>query len=211
MTAKEEESKDKIKEEIKEKEEEEEEDVEYFDTFLTLEELGYHKWLLKYPKPSWVKVKINTGSLNNVKFYCMIGHFVKKHAYIDLESLVIVMSRLHYNWIMSRRNFTYECNFMVLEDTTSVIGYDLGAVVFGKPFVEMIGLVYDIKEGTILFEKDKEKIVYKMPHKIEMFKHIDFTDIKTDRIPPFVIESDDDNCKKPHYSDSLDLGPEYKY
>ncbi|GJX79189.1 probable protein phosphatase 2C 60 [Tanacetum coccineum] len=32
-------------------------DTEYFDTFPTLEELGYHKWLLKYPKPSWVKAK----------------------------------------------------------------------------------------------------------------------------------------------------------
>nr|GEY01680.1 ribonuclease H-like domain-containing protein [Tanacetum cinerariifolium] len=91
--------------EIKEEEEEEEDDVEYFDTFLTLEELGYHEWLLKYRKPSWVKVKINTGSLNNVKFSCMIGHFVKKQAYIDLESPVTVMSRLHYNWIMSRRKF----------------------------------------------------------------------------------------------------------
>ncbi|GJT05105.1 hypothetical protein Tco_0839567 [Tanacetum coccineum] len=47
---------------------------------------------------------------------------------------------------------------------------------------------------------------------MEMFKHIDFfTDIKTDRIPPFVIESDDGDSKKPHYSDSLDLGLEYKH
>ncbi|GJY95364.1 protein kinase-like domain, concanavalin A-like lectin/glucanase domain protein [Tanacetum coccineum] len=108
-------------------------------------------------------------------------------------------------------NFTYKCDFVVIEDTTSVIDHDLGSVVFGKPFVEATGLVYDIKEGTITFEKDKEKIVFKMPHKMEMFKHIDFMDIKTDRIPPFVIESDDDNSKKIHYSDSLDLGPEYKH
>ncbi|GJS38387.1 hypothetical protein Tco_0563430 [Tanacetum coccineum] len=91
MTAKakkkvEEESEDEFKEEIEEEEEEEEEDVEYFDTFPTLEELGYHEWLLKYPKPSWIKAKIRTESLNNVKFSCMIGHFVKKQAYIDLES-----------------------------------------------------------------------------------------------------------------------------
>ncbi|GKD67833.1 hypothetical protein Tco_1321923, partial [Tanacetum coccineum] len=108
-------------------------------------------------------------------------------------------------------NFTYECDFMVLEDTTSVIDHDLGSVVFEKPFVEATGLVYDREEGTITFEKDKEKIVFKMPHKMEMFKHIDFTDIKTDRIPPFAIESDDDSSRKTHYSDSLDLGPEYKH
>ncbi|GJX78082.1 zinc finger, CCHC-type containing protein [Tanacetum coccineum] len=108
-------------------------------------------------------------------------------------------------------NFTYECDFMVLEDTTSVIDHDLGSVIFGKPFVEATGLVYIRKEGTITFEKDKEKIVFKMPHKMEMFKRIDFTDIRTNRIPPFAIESDDDKNKKTHYSDSLDLGPEYKH
>ncbi|GKF01486.1 hypothetical protein Tco_0028409 [Tanacetum coccineum] len=156
-----------------------------------------------------------------------------------MESPINVISRLHYNWIMSKRlgpirkpsnpekicnfmgrvkgikvfvmNFTYKYDFVVLEDTTSVIDHDLGLVVFGKPFVEATGLVYDREEGTIMFEKDKDKIVLKMPHKMEMFKHIDFTDIKTDLIPHFVIKSDDDSSKKTHYSDSLDLGPEYKH
>ncbi|GJV91393.1 hypothetical protein Tco_1539206, partial [Tanacetum coccineum] len=123
--------------------------------------------------------------------------------------------KFHYNWIMSKRlgprrkpskprkicnfvgkvkglkvfvgNFTYQCDFMVLEDTTSVIDYDLGLVIFGKPFVEATGLVYDKEEGTITFEKDKEKIMFKMPHKMEMFKHIDFTDIKTDH--PYLLLS----------------------
>ncbi|GJT25114.1 hypothetical protein Tco_0895051 [Tanacetum coccineum] len=40
-------------------------------------------------------------------------------------------------------NFTYECDFVVLEDTTSVIGHYLGSMVLGKPFVEASGLVYD--------------------------------------------------------------------
>ncbi|GJZ89173.1 hypothetical protein Tco_0660955 [Tanacetum coccineum] len=77
-------------------------DVEYFDTFLTLEGLGYHEWLLKYPKPSWVKAKIRTGNLNNIKISCMIGHFLKRQAYIDLESPINVMSKQHYKWIMSK-------------------------------------------------------------------------------------------------------------
>ncbi|GJV45613.1 hypothetical protein Tco_1430149 [Tanacetum coccineum] len=93
----EEESEDEFEEEIEEENEEEYEDVEYFDTFHNLEELRYHRWLLKYPKPSWVNAKIRTESLNNMKFSYMIGHFVKKQAYIDLESPVNVMSRLHYN------------------------------------------------------------------------------------------------------------------
>ncbi|GKB57380.1 MAK10-like protein [Tanacetum coccineum] len=176
----EEETEDEIKEE-------EEDSPKHFDTFPTMKELRYHEWLLKNPRPPWVKAKVRTGNLNNVKFSCMIGHFDKKQAYLDMESPINVMSRLHYNWIMSKRlgprrkpsnpgkicnfvgrvkglkvfvgNFTYECDFMVLEDTTSVIDHDLGSVIFGKPFVEATGLVYDKEEGTITFKKDKEKIV----------------------------------------------------
>ncbi|GJV53385.1 hypothetical protein Tco_1449126 [Tanacetum coccineum] len=39
-------------------------------------------------------------------------------------------------------NFAYKCNFMILEDTTSVIDHHLGEVVFGKPFARKTGLVY---------------------------------------------------------------------
>ncbi|GKC39778.1 hypothetical protein Tco_1052162 [Tanacetum coccineum] len=233
-------SEKEVEEETKgETEEEEEDDPEHFDTFPTMKELRYHEWLLKNPRPLWVKAKIKTGDMNNVKFSCMIGQFNKEQAYLDLESPVNIMSRLHYNWIMSNRleprrkpsnpkkncnsvgrvrvlkvfvgNFTYECDFMMLEDTTSVIDHYLGSVVFEKPFVKTTRLVYNKEEGTVVFKRDKEKIVFKMPHKIDMFKHIDFTDIRTDCIPLFVIKSDNNNCEKTHYSDSLDLGLEYKY
>ncbi|GKA79842.1 protein kinase-like domain, concanavalin A-like lectin/glucanase domain protein [Tanacetum coccineum] len=235
----EEESEEELEEEAEgETEGEEEDNPEYFDTPPTMNELRYHKWLLKDPRPPWVKAKISAENLNNVKFSCVIGHFDKKQAYLDIKSPINEMSRLHYNWIMSKRleprrkpsnpkkisnfmgrvkglkvfvgNFTYECDFMVLEDTTSVIDHYLGSVVFGKPFVEATRLVCDMKEGTVLFKKREEEIVFKMPHKMEMFKHIDFTDIKTDCIPPFVIKSNEDDFEKTHYSDSLSLGPEYK-
>ncbi|GJS30100.1 hypothetical protein Tco_0490720 [Tanacetum coccineum] len=193
------ESEEEFEEETKDEIEEEEEDSpKHFDTFPTIKELRYHEWLLNNPRPPWVKAKIMSKRLgprrkpsNPGKIY----NFVRR-----VKGLKVFIG-----------NFTYECDFMVLEDTTSVIDPDLGSVIFIKPFVEATGLVYDSEEGTITFEKDKEKIVFKMPHKMEMFKHIDFTDIKTDRIPPFVIESDDDSSKKIHYSDSLDLGPEYKH
>ncbi|GKA09836.1 hypothetical protein Tco_0689269 [Tanacetum coccineum] len=48
-------------------------ETKYFDTFPTLEKLEYHKCLLKYPKPSWVKAKIRTKNLNNIKSSCKIG------------------------------------------------------------------------------------------------------------------------------------------
>ncbi|GJV15429.1 protein kinase-like domain, concanavalin A-like lectin/glucanase domain protein [Tanacetum coccineum] len=182
-------------------------EIEYFDTFPTLEELEYHEWLLKYPKPSWVKAKIRTRNLNNIMISCKMGHFLKRQAYINLESPINVMSKQHYNGIMnkgrelrhkssnpSKNNnfvgrvrglkvfigkFTYECNFMILEDTTSIIDHHLGEVVLGKPFARNTGLVYDQEDGTVTFEKDDEKITFKMPHKMEAFNRIDFKDINT--------------------------------
>nr|GEU54686.1 retrotransposon Orf1 [Tanacetum cinerariifolium] len=154
-------------------EEEEEDNPKYFNTFPTIKELRYLEWLLKNPWPPWLKVKIKTrneicwnqeGNLQTIK---------KLQLHIEIKGLRVFV-----------RNFTYKCDFMVLEDTTSVIDHYLGSVVFGKPFVEAIGLVYNKENGTI---------------------------IGTDSIPPFVIESDDDNCEKTHYYDSLDLRPEYKY
>nr|GEU65560.1 MAK10-like protein [Tanacetum cinerariifolium] len=78
----------------------------------------------------------------------------------------------------------------------SVIDHYLGTVVFGKPFMEATRLVYNKEEGTVVFKRDKEMIIFKMLHKMDMFKHVDFTDRGTDSIPPFIIESDDDNCEK---------------
>ncbi|GKD57454.1 protein kinase-like domain, concanavalin A-like lectin/glucanase domain protein [Tanacetum coccineum] len=77
-------------------------ETEYFDTFPILEELEYHEWLLKYPKPSWVQAKIRTENLNNINISCKIGHFLKRQAYIDLESPINVMSKQHYNKIMNK-------------------------------------------------------------------------------------------------------------
>ncbi|GKA97026.1 hypothetical protein Tco_0824920 [Tanacetum coccineum] len=85
------------------KEEYEEDNPKHFDTFPTIKELRYHEWLLKNPQPPWVKAKVRTENLNNVKFSCMIGHFDKKQAYLDMESPINVMSRLYYNWIMNKR------------------------------------------------------------------------------------------------------------
>ncbi|GKA86469.1 hypothetical protein Tco_0808180, partial [Tanacetum coccineum] len=53
-------------------EEEEENNPRYFNTFPTIRELGYYEWLLKNPRPPWVKAKIRTENLNNMKFSCMI-------------------------------------------------------------------------------------------------------------------------------------------
>ncbi|GKF08476.1 hypothetical protein Tco_0042700 [Tanacetum coccineum] len=71
---KEEESKFETDEEAEEilKEEEDDEDGEKFNLFLTMEELTHHEWLLKNPRPLWVKARIRAESPNNIKISCMI-------------------------------------------------------------------------------------------------------------------------------------------
>nr|GEX04725.1 hypothetical protein [Tanacetum cinerariifolium] len=68
----------KVEEEVKEEteeetKEEEKENLDHFDTYPTMNELRYHEWLLNNPRPSWVKDKIKTRDVNNVKFSNMIG------------------------------------------------------------------------------------------------------------------------------------------
>ncbi|GJU00200.1 protein kinase-like domain, concanavalin A-like lectin/glucanase domain protein [Tanacetum coccineum] len=187
-------------EEVKEilEDEEEDEDDEKLNSFPNMEELTHHEWILKNPRPPWVKAKIRAGSLNNIKISCMIGHFFKRHAYIDLESPINIMSSRQYNQIMtyglgSRQkpsnphkisnfvgrirglkifigSFAYECDFMILEDTTSIIDRYLGEMVFGRPFINETGLVYNEEEGTVMFKQDDEKITFKMPHTLKIFK-----------------------------------------
>ncbi|GJU43883.1 hypothetical protein Tco_1201149 [Tanacetum coccineum] len=151
-----EESEFETDEEVKEvfEEEEEDEDDENFNSFPTMKELSHYEWLLKHPRLPWVKAKVRAGSPNNIKISCMIGHIFKRHAYIDQESPINIMSRIQYNQIMtyglrSRQkpskpdeisnfvgrvkrikvfigSFTYECDFMILEDTSSIIDHHLG-------------------------------------------------------------------------------------
>ncbi|GKE25411.1 hypothetical protein Tco_1436923 [Tanacetum coccineum] len=183
----EEESEFETDEEVEEvfEEEEEDEDEESFNLFPTMMELSHHEWLLKYPRPSWVRAKVRARSPNNIKISCMVGHIFKRQAYIDLESPSNIMSRHQYNQIMtyglrSRQkpskpdkisNFvgrgkrikvfigslTYECDFMILEDTSSIIDRHLAEMVFGKPFIDEIGLVYSEEKGTVMF---KQGVVY---------------------------------------------------
>ncbi|GJZ14640.1 hypothetical protein Tco_0550317 [Tanacetum coccineum] len=173
-------------------------DTKYYNSTHAIKELVYHEWLLKNPRPSWVKAKIRTENHDNIKISYMIGHILMKHAYIDIESPINIRFRNQYNRIMTYKlgprrkpynpnkisNFvgsvkglrvfvgscTYKCDFMILEDTFSVIDGCLGEFIFGKSFIEETGLVYNREEGTITFSMDNNKISFKMPHTLEIFK-----------------------------------------
>ncbi|GJX06587.1 protein kinase-like domain, concanavalin A-like lectin/glucanase domain protein [Tanacetum coccineum] len=235
----EEESEFETDEEVEEiiKEEEDDENGEYFNSFPTMMELTHYEWLLKNPRPPWVKARIKTGSPNNIKIFCMIGHFFMRHAYIDLESPINIMSRRQYNQIMtyelrSRQkpsnpnkisnflgrirglkifigSFAYECDFMILKDTTSIIDRHLGEIVFGRPFIEGTSLVCNKEEGTVMFKQDDGKITFKMPYTMEIFKQTWLIGLSIDSIPLSAHEENFGHGKT-HYYQSLLIGDEYK-
>ncbi|GJW02447.1 hypothetical protein Tco_1561303 [Tanacetum coccineum] len=96
----EEESEFETKEEVEEILEEDEDD-ENFNSFPTMKDISHHEWLLKNPQPLWVMSRIRPKKPENIKISAMIDHFFKKHAYIDLESPINIMSRRQYNQIMT--------------------------------------------------------------------------------------------------------------
>ncbi|GJR65907.1 MAK10-like protein [Tanacetum coccineum] len=92
----------------------------------------------------------------------------------NFNSFPTIKELLHHEWLLKNprpHGFAYECDFMILEDTTSIIDRHLGEMVFGRPFIDETDLVYNKEEeGTVMFEQDDEKITFKMPHTIEIFK-----------------------------------------
>ncbi|GKD23748.1 protein kinase-like domain, concanavalin A-like lectin/glucanase domain protein, partial [Tanacetum coccineum] len=169
-------------------EEEEEDDLEYFNTFPSMKELEYHEWR-HYKQIMSQKLESRQKPSNLCKRRNFVGRVRGLKVFIG--------------------NFTYKCDFMILIDTTSIIDHDLGEIAFGNPFIEETGLDYDKEEGTIVFRKNDEKITFKMPHRMEMFGHIDLKDMNTDPIPPFVLGNKNEHGKV-YYSNSLIIGPKYK-
>ncbi|GJU73772.1 hypothetical protein Tco_1265177 [Tanacetum coccineum] len=106
-------------------------------------------------------------------------------------------------------SFAYECDCMILEDTTSIIDRRLREMVFGKPFIDETSLVCNEEEGTVMFEQDDEKITFKMPHTMEIFKQTKLMGLSTDSIPPSAHEGNFGHGRT-HYYQSLLIGDEYK-
>ncbi|GJV61941.1 hypothetical protein Tco_1468041 [Tanacetum coccineum] len=106
-------------------------------------------------------------------------------------------------------SFAYECDFMILEDTTSIIDHHLGEMVFGRSFIDETGLVYNKEKGTVMFRQNDEKITFKMPHTMEIFRQTKLMELSTNSIPPFAHEENFGHGRT-HYYQSLLIGDEYK-
>ncbi|GKB29165.1 hypothetical protein Tco_0868566, partial [Tanacetum coccineum] len=106
-------------------------------------------------------------------------------------------------------SFAYKCDFMILEYTTNIIERSLGKMVFGRPFIDETGLVYNKEEGTVMFKQDNEKLKFKMPHTIEIFKQTRLMGTSIESIPPLAYEENFSNGRT-HYYQSLLIRDEYR-
>ncbi|GKB20259.1 hypothetical protein Tco_0854182 [Tanacetum coccineum] len=79
---------------------------------------------------------------------------------------------------------------------------------FRRPFIDETDLVYDREEGTVMFKQDAEKITFKMPHTMEIFKQTQLMGLSTDSIPPSAYEENFSH-ERTHYYQILLIGDEY--
>ncbi|GJY88939.1 hypothetical protein Tco_0503567 [Tanacetum coccineum] len=106
-------------------------------------------------------------------------------------------------------SFTYECDFMILEDTSSIIDRHLGEMIFEKTFIDETGLIYNEEKGIVIFKQGDEKITFKRLYTIEVFKQTWLMRLSTDSIPPSAHEENFGNGRT-HYYQSLLIEDEYK-
>ncbi|GKE55330.1 hypothetical protein Tco_1494515 [Tanacetum coccineum] len=82
-------------------------------------------------------------------------------------------------------------------------------MVFGRPFIDETGLVYNKEKGTVMFRKNDEKLTFKMPHTMKIFRQTKLIGLNTDSIPPFAHEENFGHGRT-YYYQSLLIGEEYK-
>ncbi|GKB61592.1 retrotransposon ORF1 [Tanacetum coccineum] len=200
-------------------------EIKYFDVFPTKSELTYHKYLMSGPIPSLFlrNPVIVEGCPSNLKIPCNIGHVHVENAYIDLNSPLNVMTRMQYNWIMTKKlepredpegirgisterikgmhifvgNFTYVLDFMIVEDISSIIDHRLSQVVLGWPFVEVSNMIHDLSLGVLKFTDGTNEVAYKMPHKIEQYNSL--SDLEKEHTKSVYLRNDEDQRRGVEY------------
>ncbi|GJV28912.1 hypothetical protein Tco_1385360 [Tanacetum coccineum] len=170
------------------------------------------------------------GYPSNLKIPCNIGHVHVEKAYIDLNSLLNIMTRMMYNWIMRRKlnpredenkgvnnftgrikgmhvfvgNFNYIVDFMIIEDISSIIDPRLSQVVLGKPFVEISNMTHDPQEGVVRFTNRNDEVAYKMPHNIEQYNSL--SNLEKEHTKSVYLRNEEDKRRGVEYVMSKILG-----
>ncbi|GJR56387.1 retrotransposon ORF1 [Tanacetum coccineum] len=199
--------------------------VEYFNTFLTRDELTYHKYLTCGPILSIFLQNpiITEGCSSNIRIPCNIGHVHVEKSYIDLNSPLNIMTRMMYNWIMRRKlnprenanggitnftgrikgvhifigNFTYVVYFMIVEDISSIIDPRLSQVVLGRHFIEISNMTHDLPEGVDRFTNVDDEVAYKMPHKIEQYNSL--SNLEKEHTKSVYLRNEEDKRRRVDY------------
>nr|GEU59126.1 hypothetical protein [Tanacetum cinerariifolium] len=179
----------------------EEPTVEYFNIFPTRDELTYHRYLMSGPIPSifFRNPIIMEGCPHNLKIPCNIRNAHIEKAYIDLNSLFNIMTRMMYNWIIRRKlnpregangdisnftgrikgmhvfigNFTYVLDFMIVEDISSFLDLSEGLILY-----QAYGNFYAMTDRKAHLLEDK-----KIPS-VEAFDEVSFYTIFGVVLPP---------------------------
>ncbi|GJZ55776.1 hypothetical protein Tco_0610969 [Tanacetum coccineum] len=204
----------------------------YFDIFPTRSELAYHKYLMCSSIPSiFLKNSIITeGCPSNLKIPYNIRHVHVEKAYIDPNSPLNIMNRMMYNWIIRRKlnpmedsnrgvsnftgsikgmhvfigNFTYNVDFMIVEDISSIIDPRLSQLVLGKPFVKISNMTHDPPEGVVRFTNGTDEVSYKMPHMMEQYNSL--SDLEKEHTKSVYLRNEEDKRRGVKYVMSNILG-----
>ncbi|GKA80402.1 hypothetical protein Tco_0786998 [Tanacetum coccineum] len=149
---------------------------------------------------------INSFDEDDLAFECMIG-FRKFTTYLDPFLPMNIVLRKAYNTIIVDRlegtgknlisivrdvyvfvgSFTYNTDFVVLEDIGEFIMSDMAKVLMGIPFRKITKLKYDVAKGLVSFTKIFNTYTYRMPRIILRLKNFNWS-----KVPPLLELSQND-------------------
>ncbi|GJW88619.1 putative reverse transcriptase domain-containing protein [Tanacetum coccineum] len=188
-----------------------------------------------YPSYCDSDKKIHIDCAHNLKFSCMIG-FEFTHANFFPLLYVNVMSKKFHNSIMKDKmvykgdnvvgalmsvpifvgTFSVVIDFAVLENMEDYHDEEMGAVIFGEPFLREVGVKARRFKGMITLYKGNDEVTYQMVRSHPRFKR--HTNEQCNKIPPLLKVSEKDEKNgishayqklKGFYKGVLNLGPDY--
>ncbi|GKC33769.1 hypothetical protein Tco_1046153, partial [Tanacetum coccineum] len=171
-------------------------EVDYFDMFPSRSELAYHKYLMCGPIPSIFlrNLIIIEGCPSNLKIPCNIGHVhimriklnPRENTNGGISNFMGKMKGMH----VFIGNFTYVVDFMIVEDTSSII--------------------------DPRFTNENDEVAYKMPHMIKQYNSL--SDLEKEHTKLVYLRNKEDKRRRVDYvmskilgfyKECLELGPEY--
>nr|GEX95369.1 retrotransposon Orf1 [Tanacetum cinerariifolium] len=135
-------------------------EVEYFNTFLTRDELTYHKYLMTGLIPL-IFLK-NPIIMKRCPFNLKIPCNIRENLNRGVSNFTGRIKGMH----VFVGNFTYVVDFMIVEEISSIIDPRLSQVVLGRPFVEISNMTHDPPEGVVRNHEDMERGVEYVMNKI---------------------------------------------